>query len=229
MIDMDTKKLSKRSMPIVGLLSLFALFIGFTACNDLNLDATEGKGQINFYMADAKDVSKSIVTESSAEFGDSQESLNQPIENLEEVNLEVLHLRILFTESAADTTQIDTTESDSEAKWVDVEVTPFRINLLDLSEADTLISEAELNEGFYSEVRLILGDDNDVVVDGETHPLKVPSGQQSGYKVKFGGEPLHSGEIMDLTIEFDADKSVHVTGNGMYMLKPVLHAFKGRM
>lgn len=224
MIDMDTKKISKRSMPIVALLSLFALFIGFTACNDLNLEATEGKGQVNFYMADAKDVSKSIVTESSSEFEDSQESLNQPIENLEEVNLEVLHLRILFTESAA-----DTTESDSEAEWVDVEVTPFRINLLDLSEADTLISEAELNEGFYSEVRLILGDDNDVVVDGETHSLKVPSGQQSGYKVKFGGEPLHSGEIMDLTIEFDADKSVHVTGNGQYMLKPVLHAFKGRM
>lgn len=224
MIDMDTKKISKRSMPIVGLLSLFALFIGFTACNDLNLDVTEGKGQINFYMTDANDASKSIVTGSSAEFDDSQEPLNQPIENLEEVNLEVLHLRILFTESAA-----DTTESDSEAKWVDVEVTPFRINLLDLSEADTLISEAELNEGFYSEVRLILGEDNDVVVDGETHSLKVPSGQQSGYKVKFGGEPLHSGEIMDLTIEFDAEQSVHVTGNGQYMLKPVLHAFKGRM
>lgn len=208
----------------MGLLSLFAVFIGFTACNDLNLNNIEGKGQINFYMTDATDGSKSKVTESSAEFDDSQESLNQPVENLEEVNLEVLHLRILFTESAA-----DTTESDSEAEWVDVEVTPFRINLLDLSEADTLIAEAELNEGFYSEVRLILGDDNDVVVDGETHSLIVPSGQQSGYKIKFGGEPLHSGEIMDLTIVFDADKSVHVTGNGQYMLKPVLHAFKGRI
>ena len=34
-----------------------------------------------------------------------------------------------------------------------------------------------------SQFRFILGDDNTVVVDGITYPLKAPSGQQSGFKV----------------------------------------------
>jgi hypothetical protein len=211
---------------------MISLVTGFAACDDINMDGTEGKGQINFYMTNSAEASKTAASESvvySTELENSQDGeINQSVEGLEEVNIDVQELRVRFTESASDTVQADTTENNGDAKWVNIEITPVKINLLDFTSADTLLSDNELDQGFYSEIRLVLGNDSDVVVNGETHSLKVPSGQQSGYKIKFGGERLDSGEILDLTIEFDAEKSVHVTGNGQYMLKPVLHAFKGR-
>lgn len=211
---------------------MISLVTGFAACDDINMDGTKGKGQINFYMTNSAEASKAVPSESlvySTELENSlDEESNQAVEGLEEVNIDVQELRVRFTESAADTVQADTTENNGDSEWVNIEITPGKLNLLDFTSADTLLSDAELDEGFYSEIRLILGSDSDVVVNGETHSLKVPSGQQSGYKIKFGGERLDSGEIVDLTIEFNAEKSVHVTGNGQHMLKPVLHAFKGR-
>lgn len=232
-IFMDTPKLFKQPLGAFSLLIMISLVTGFAACDDINMDGTKGKGQINFYLTNSADASKTAATESvvySTELENSQDGeLNQSVESLEEVNLDVQVLRVRFTESASDTVQTDTTENDDDAtKWVNIEITPVKINLLDFTSADTLLSDSELDEGFYSEIRLVLGSDNDVVVNGDTHSLKVPSGQQSGYKIKFGGERLDSGEIVDLTIEFNAEKSVLVTGNGQYILKPVLHAFKGR-
>lgn len=200
-----------------SLLLVFALF--FSACSELSLDGTEGVGQMNFYISDASHASKTL--------SDDQEVAKAQVESVEEVNIDVQALRVHFISSTADTSQADTTDGDSEGEWIDIPMAPAKINLMDLSDTDSLLAEAELNEGFYSQIRLILGSENEIVVDGETHPLTVPSGQQSGYKIKLG-KILHSGQDMDLTIEFDSDKSVHVTGNNTYMLKPVLQVFEGR-
>lgn len=137
----------------------------------------------------------------------------------EEVNIDVEGLRIHFTPNSSDT-------ASGEGEWIDLPAEPTRLNLLDFTNGiDTLLSSAELDPGHYRELRLILGSDNDVVVDGETHNLKVPSGQQSGYKIKFKTD-LEAGEELDVTVDFDAARSVHKAGNsGKYILKPVLKAF----
>lgn len=143
--------------------------------------------------------------------------------NYQEVNIDVQGLRIHYTPSSSDTVSPD---PEKDGKWIDLPVEPMTVNLLDLQNGvDTLLASAELEPGFYQELRLMLGDDNNVVVDSMTHYLKVPSGQSSGYKVKFNTE-LEEGEELDVTIDFDASRSVHKAGkSGKYILKPVLKAF----
>ena len=136
--------------------------------------------------------------------------------NYQEVNVDVKGLRIHYTPSS----------EDSEGEWIELPFEPMKINLLELTNGvDTLLTSAELEPGTYKELRMILGNDNSVMVDSTAEYLKVPSGQQSGYKVKFQTD-LEAGEELDVTIDFDAAQSVHKAGNsGMYILKPVLKAF----
>ncbi len=95
-------------------------------------------------------------------------------------------------------------------------------NLLDLQNGiDALIANAEVQLSEITEVRLVLGENNTVVVDGESFELKVPSGSQSGLKIKLCLDLTDTPQY-DLLLDFDAAKSVHVTGNGKYMMKPVI-------
>lgn len=204
--------------------ALLAFTIGFSACNDLNVDGSEGVGQMNLHLSNVSEVAKDPGGGKGGPNGGS-------IENLEEVNIDVLEVQVLYLDSVIDTVAADSITiepaPEGHAKWITLEeIAPQEINLMDLTGTNILLGSVELEEGFYAEIRLVLGSNNNVVVDGETHPLKVPSGQQSGYKIKLG-EPLHSGEVMDLTIEFDAEQSVKQTGNGRFMLQPVLKAFEG--
>lgn len=95
-------------------------------------------------------------------------------------------------------------------------------DLLDFQNGlDTLIARADIQLEQIREVRLILGDNNTVVVDGETHELKIPSGSQSGLKIKAC---LDLGPMteFDLLLDFDAGASIHQTGNGKYIMRPVI-------
>lgn len=81
------------------------------------------------------------------------------------------------------------------------------------------IEDLELTQ--IKEIRLVLGENNTVVVDDETYDLKVPSGSQSGLKIKVCLDLTDMPEY-DLILDFDAGKSVHKTGNGKYIMKPVI-------
>jgi hypothetical protein len=146
-------------------------------------------------------------------------SLTDAPANYQEVNVDVQGLRIHYTPTSSDTATAD-------GKWIDLPVEPMTVNLLELTNGvDTLLSSTELDPGHYKELRLILGDENTVMVDSTVEDLKVPSGQQSGYKIKFNTE-LEAGEELDVIIDFDAGQSVHKAGkSGKYILKPVLKAF----
>ncbi len=228
---MSTRKAVTKPSLLLSVVALFAFVVGFSACSDLNLDNSKGVGQMNFHLSNATDASKHGGDHNNGGPGGPPD---RSLDGLEEVNIDIQELRVLFISSMVDTVDsagVDsiTVEPDEEddGEWITIEdFEPIKVNLLDVTGTEMLLASAELEEGYYEEIRLILGDDNDVVVDGETHPLKVPSGQQSGYKLKLD-EPLHSGEVVDLTIEFDAEESVKVTGNGQYMLKPVLHIYEG--
>ncbi|WP_445665394.1 DUF4382 domain-containing protein [Fodinibius sp. AD559] len=144
----------------------------------------------------------------------------------QQVNIDVQGLRIHYTPVESDTAESDSVESDNEGEWIDLPVEPMKVNLLELTNGvDTLLAEADLEPGHYKELRLILGSDNTVMVDSTIQDLKVPSGQQSGYKIKFKTD-LEAGEEIEVTVDFDAGRSVHKAGrSGKHILKPVLKAF----
>jgi len=95
-------------------------------------------------------------------------------------------------------------------------------NLLDFTNgADTLIATSTLTSAQVSQIRLILGPNNTVVVGGQTYPLSTPSAEQSGLKLQVN-QTLQADIENNILLDFDANTSIVETGNGTYKLKPVL-------
>lgn len=97
-------------------------------------------------------------------------------------------------------------------------------DLLELTGGvSVLLVDDEIPAGTVSQIRLVLGDNNSIVVDGETFPLSTPSAQQSGLKLQIN-ETLEDGIFYEFILDFDVDKSIVAQGNGGYSLKPVIRA-----
>ncbi|HEY5591454.1 MAG TPA: DUF4382 domain-containing protein [Paludibacter sp.] len=115
----------------------------------------------------------------------------------------------------------------NDSQFVSLPMTPAIINIFALTNGqDTLLGNVELNAGErVSQVRLILGDNNTLVLkDGTEVSLKVPSGQTSGLKINIQSDVnLTSG--YKIVIDFNAESSVVKKGNGSYSLKPVIRGF----
>src|SRR5687768_8418146 len=88
--------------------------------------------------------------------------------DFEEVNIEIKSIEI--------------NSSENEGGWVSLaNVKTGVYNLLDFTNGkDTLLASMNVPTGKVSQIRLILGENNSVKVDGEVIPLKTPSAQQSG-------------------------------------------------
>ena len=98
-------------------------------------------------------------------------------------------------------------------------------DLLKLTNGEeAILGEIELPEGQLQEIRLKLGDNNKLGVDGELLDLDTPSASQSGLKIKLN-TMLEAGVTYKLVLDFDAAKSIVKAGNsGKYNLKPVIRA-----
>jgi len=95
-------------------------------------------------------------------------------------------------------------------------------NLLDLSNGvSTLIATSTLADAHVSQIRLILGSNNTIVVNGTTYPLSTPSAEQSGLKLLVN-QTLNADIDNEILLDFDAGASIVQTGNGTYKLKPVV-------
>ncbi|MBX5439276.1 MAG: DUF4382 domain-containing protein [Thermoflavifilum sp.] len=118
--------------------------------------------------------------------------------------------------------------SDNSSGWVQVPLfRPGLYNLLSLRNGtDTILGAVDLPAGTISQMRLVLGDSNSVVLDdGTVVNLTTPSAQQSGLKLNLH-ETLTAGVPYALELDFDAARSIVQAGNsGKYLLKPVIRAF----
>lgn len=95
-------------------------------------------------------------------------------------------------------------------------------NLLEFSNGlSTLIATSELSDAKVSQIRLILGANNTVVVGGVSYPLSTPSAEQSGLKLQVN-QTLLADIQNEILLDFDANASIVKTGNGTYKLKPVV-------
>lgn len=118
----------------------------------------------------------------------------------------------------------DASTNDDEG-WVSLEnVQKGEYDLLSLTNGVTqLLADSEVPVGNLGQIRLILGPDNFVVLNGETErtPLSTPSAQQSGLKLNVN-QQMEAGELYEYLLDFDVDQSIVQTGNGGYILKPVI-------
>lgn len=91
------------------------------------------------------------------------------------------------------------------------------------NDKDTLLADAEIPSGKLHQIRLVLGTENYVKIEGTPQLLKLetPSAQQSGLKLKIQQDVVN-GVLYTILLDFDVAKSIHKTGSNKYMLKPVI-------
>jgi len=98
------------------------------------------------------------------------------------------------------------------------------INLIEWSNGNsTPLGSIELEAGKYNQIRLII-DSASVTIDGVESAVTVPSGAQTGLKLTHQFT-LEAGSTYDLMIDFDASRSVVITGpkaSPSYHLKPTI-------
>lgn len=115
-------------------------------------------------------------------------------------------------------------EENDESGWTSLDNVNVGIyDLLELTDGvETVLADTDFPSGHISQLRLVLGDNNSVVVDGETINLTTPSSQDSGLKLLINAD-LTEGITYSLLLDFDAARSVVKAGNsGAYNLKPVI-------
>lgn len=115
-----------------------------------------------------------------------------------------------------------TKDISSASGWQALTVKKGIYNILKLSNGvDTLLGTTTLPVGDVKQVRLILGNNNSVRVNGQTYPMTVPSGSESGLKVKFD-KKLLAGVDYTLTLDVDAARSIKEEKNNTFKLRPVV-------
>lgn len=87
--------------------------------------------------------------------------------------------------------------------------------------ASVILGDNYLNAGHYTQIRLIIGEGSNVVVNGVVYPLEIPSGEQTGLKLNHEFDIIAE-TVYELMLDFDAERSIILTGNGQYKLKPVI-------
>ena len=101
------------------------------------------------------------------------------------------------------------------------------VDLLTLQNGVLLpLEDIQMPDGIeISHIRLVLNNDNNhgIRIDGSRCEMKTPSGQQSGIKIILKDSiKIESNYRYSMVVDFDAEKSVVVRGNGSCLLKPVL-------
>jgi len=129
---------------------------------------------------------------------------------------------------------------DCDCQWESLATLGGTYNLLELVDGvmATLVDSEELPTGTYNQMRLMLDDQQDdslnifgkphphpqYLIDegGDVHPMKVPSGYETGIKLVHPFD-IVEGRTTELLLDFDVADSVVKAGNsGKYLLKPTI-------
>jgi hypothetical protein len=94
-----------------------------------------------------------------------------------------------------------------------------------VNDEDTILADAEIPTGRLHQIRLVLGTENYVKIEGTTQLLKLetPSAQQSGLKLNVQYDVTDE-RLYTMLLDFDVAKSIVQTGNNKYILKPTIRA-----
>ncbi|MDE2399950.1 MAG: DUF4382 domain-containing protein [Patescibacteria group bacterium] len=104
--------------------------------------------------------------------------------------------------------------------WTTVSTNPQVFNLLTLNAKNQsqLLADANISEGTYDQVRLMVDSITVTTKAGATTQAKLPSGElkiNTNLIIKAGG-------ATSINFDFLASKSLHITGNGKYIFAPVV-------
>ncbi|HKI88198.1 MAG TPA: DUF4382 domain-containing protein [Draconibacterium sp.] len=150
-----------------------------------------------------------------------------PSDLVEEANITIDMITI--KKSDLNNSESDTSSMSDTTAFIVLSEDTQTINLMELSNGTTaVLTTAELPEGNYSEIRLHVIDASIKLKDGREFPLKVPSGNASGLKIKINPTlEITSGMSGEILLDFDVSRSFILAGNEhsknvKFMFKPVV-------
>lgn len=95
-------------------------------------------------------------------------------------------------------------------------------NLLEFSNgADMMLASYNLEDNQVSQIKIGLGTNNSVVVDGVSRPLTFNSADGAGLTLNVN-QTLSANSNNEILIDFDANASVQETGTNTYKIVPVI-------
>ncbi|NUN11517.1 DUF4382 domain-containing protein [Candidatus Micrarchaeota archaeon] len=116
---------------------------------------------------------------------------------------------------------IDKTEVRSKTgTWTTISTNPVNIELISLKndETNAFLGEAKIPAGVYEEIRLSISQIQLIDSESNTHEVKLPSNE---LKLK-GTTIVDPDSTSTARIDFLLDESLHQTGNGEYLMTPVV-------
>ena len=205
--------MKKKNRFIVFLPSLFViaalLITGCDNVTDSDADTDSGTLEIRMQYADASETAK--ISEYDIE--DRYNANNNgpvDIDNIEAINIFV--------------TRVEINNTTTDGGWQVVAEPEASFNLFDLTDGVfEVLGDTELEEGLYPQIRLVLADENSIVLGGEEYGLFVPSGEQTGLKINANLEII-AGEEHVLTLDFETAKIIRTgpPNSPQYLLTPVI-------
>lgn len=156
-----------------------------------------------------------------------RETTNQPVSGMGMLEIRMIDMPAPYDEVniVIDSVQAHIAIGDSLSGWYTLNRIPATYNLLLLvNGANAVIGSAQLPAGRYSQIRLHIGSGSNIVENGNTFSLTIPSGMQTGIKLNVDAM-IEPDILYTLTLDFDANRSIVKTGSPTspkYILKPVI-------
>ncbi len=132
--------------------------------------------------------------------------------NFTEVNVDVREFQVHYANT-----------NNNTSGWVTLNTNAGIYNLLDLQNdvSVVIVDQQDLSVGKITQMRLILGQQNTVATVDSIYPLKLASQDETGLKIVTPFN-IVANKTINILIDFDAEKSVVVEGDGSFRLKPVV-------
>jgi hypothetical protein len=153
---------------------------------------------------------------------------NDKLESTSRVQLKLVDSPGDYEEVNVEIVDVLYNSTEDEGGWTSITPDDFTPIIVDLTELvagnDLLLSDVIVPSGMLKQIRLVLGNNNTLLIEGEEDPihLDTPSAQQSGLKLKLNTE-LEPGYSYTFILDWDVQKSIVKAGNsGKYILKPVI-------
>ncbi len=161
--------------------------------------------------------------------GCSDDKMNDP-ENSSRVILKLVDAAGDYEQVNVEIIDIQYNSSEDENGWQSFTPEggyPIQTDLTKLIAGnELLLSDEIIPSGWMEQIRLVLSENNSLKLEGQDEliPLKTPSAQQSGLKIKLD-QQLDPGFSYTFILDWDVQKSIVEAGNsGQYILKPVIRA-----
>lgn len=144
---------------------------------------------------------------------------DQPPElNIEKAEVTISEVQV---HRAGGTVEENNTNVTVEAGWFTVVEEAQTFDLIAIKDIKEFLGSTQLTPGKYTQIRLSI-DEAKVTIDGTEHDLEVPS-----EKLKLNHNfDIAAGQETVLTLDFDAQESIHAAGKDEYQLRPTIRVIQ---